>query len=333
MSALESNVAQTGAGNISQEVNNFLSRNFIKRNLYASVAEKFATLSEDIPQNNGEVIKFLKWNRLTPNTTALTEGTTPSSSAVTKDDVTATVAQYGDWIQYTDILKISADSKPLQNFNKLLAEEAAEIKDILCLAELASATNEAFSGSATDTDEVVDNLDNDDLRLVAKTFHSNRAKPIKEMLTSSPNYGSKAVPDSFILITDVDVEYDLKEDDDFIAVEDYGSGMSKIHENEYGALKSGFRCIRSDHAVTTYAGSGSGGANVHVSIALAKDAYGITKITGGASRVIVKPLGYGEDPLEQRGAVGFKMLYVAKILNEDNIQVVQSAASDDSVFE
>lgn len=312
--------------NTTQVVNTFLSKDHIMRNLYASVYEKFADLSEDIPQQKGQVITWIKWARLTPKTTALTEGVTPTESLPTKSAVSATVAQYGDFIKYTDKLKISADSKPLQAYNELLSEESAEIKDLLCEAELASATNIVYSGTATATAQVADNLDNDDMRIVAKQFRENRSEPIKAMLKSSPNYDSKSVPASYILITDTDVEYDLREDTKFIAIEDYGANMKPIHKNEYGALKSGFRCIRTDHGAQTKTGSGSGGVDVHISIALAKRAFGVTKIVGGALESILKPLGY-KDELDQVGSVGFKMLYVAKILNEDNIIVIESAAT------
>ena len=49
---------------------------------------------------------------------------------------------------------------------------------------------------------------------------------------------------------------------------------------------------------------------------LGANAYGVTELDGLGLDYIVKPLGYGDDPLNQRSSTGWKATHGAKILNE-----------------
>lgn len=59
-----------------------------------------------------------------------------------------------------------------------------------------------------------------------------------------------------------------------------------------------------------------------------KNAYGVTEIEGGAVKNIVKPFGSGgtEDPLNQRATSGWKMAYVARILNDNFMLILDNVS-------
>lgn len=63
-------------------------------------------------------------------------------------------------------------------------------------------------------------------------------------------------------------------------------------------------------------GAGADGSAVFGVVFLGKGAVGKTELAGGGIKSIVKPLGSGEDPLDQRGTIGWKATHVAKRLNE-----------------
>lgn len=77
------------------------------------------------------------------------------------------------------------------------------------------------------------------------------------------------------------------------------------------------------------AGGTSDGSPVYSTLVLGRDAYGVTEVTGGGLEMIVKPLGSGGtgDPLNQRSTMGWKATKVAKILTEEYMIRVETAAS------
>ncbi len=86
-----------------------------------------------------------------------------------------------------------------------------------------------------------------------------------------------------------------------------------------------------DTAVTCQSGEkiypAEGGASniaVFSTLIFGDDAYGTTEVEGGGLQVIVKPLGAGEDPLNQRASVGWKALKTAEILIQPYIIRIES---------
>ena len=55
-------------------------------------------------------------------------------------------------------------------------------------------------------------------------------------------------------------------------------------------------------------------------------AYAITDVTGGGLQHIVKQLGYGEDPLNQRSSVGWKAIKTAEILTNEYMVRIESCS-------
>ena len=87
-------MADTTTTEVSAGVNNFYSRVMLKAARPLLVHLRWGQV-KDIPKNNSMVIKFRRYGLLTANTTALSEGVTPSGTALSVTDITATVAQYG----------------------------------------------------------------------------------------------------------------------------------------------------------------------------------------------------------------------------------------------
>ena len=88
-------MAYTTRTEIAAEVNNYYDRNLLERLLPNLVHTRFGQV-RDIPRKSGSnVIKFRKYVALSTATTALTEGTTPTGSALSTTDIQATALQYG----------------------------------------------------------------------------------------------------------------------------------------------------------------------------------------------------------------------------------------------
>ena len=71
-------------------------------------------------------------------------------------------------------------------------------------------------------------------------------------------------------------------------------------------------------------GAGKDGAAVFSTIVLGANAYATTEIEGGGLQHIVKQLGSGQDPLNQRSSCGWKATKVAKRLVEEYMLRIES---------
>ena len=71
-------------------------------------------------------------------------------------------------------------------------------------------------------------------------------------------------------------------------------------------------------------GGGKDGSAVYATLFLGENAYGVTSIEGGGLQYIAKQLGYGNDPLDQRGSQGWKAIKGAKRPVEEYMLRVES---------
>ena len=74
-------------------------------------------------------------------------------------------------------------------------------------------------------------------------------------------------------------------------------------------------------------GAGADGSAVFLTLFLGQNAYGTTEIEGGGLQHIVKQLGYGDDPLNQRSSVGWKATKAVKRLCEEYMYRFESGSS------
>ena len=110
-----------------------------------------------IPKGSGKTIEMRKYSPLAKATTALTEGVTPDGQALNVSTITATVKQYGGWIQLSDMLDMTAIDNNVLQATKLLGSQAGRTLDTVIREELAGGTNVIYapkvaSGAETERD-------------------------------------------------------------------------------------------------------------------------------------------------------------------------------------
>ena len=97
-----------------------------------------------IPQGSGKTIEFRKFAPLAKATTPLTEGVTPDGKSLTVTAITATVAQYGDYITQSDVLELTALDNTILEATKLLGRQAGVTLDTIVRNVLQSGTNVTY---------------------------------------------------------------------------------------------------------------------------------------------------------------------------------------------
>ena len=104
------------------------------------VHDQFAQ-KHPIPKNGGKTIEFRKYNPLPKALVPLSEGVTPDGRKMSVTNLTATVDQYGDYIELSDILLLTAIDNNMVQATKLIGTQAGETLDTITREVINGGTN------------------------------------------------------------------------------------------------------------------------------------------------------------------------------------------------
>lgn len=314
---------QTGLAQVPPGTQAFYDRNLLERAQPNDVHGRFGQ-KRPIAQRNGNQIKFRRYSQLAAATTALTEGVTPTGSSLAVTDITATLAQYGDYIQLSDMVSMTNQDPVVTEATDVLGDQAGTTIDQIRRDVLVAGTNVAYAGAATTRAGTVTKIAAADLDKAIRFLKNQNAKFIKMGIMASDGVGTGAVRKAYIAVVHPDVEFDLEQIAGFRAVSDYGSQEGVI-EDEIGAYKNirfvtSTNCKVFANATTVLTAGFKGGTtnDVYATLIFADNAYGICPLSGQAMNTYVKALGSAgsADPLEQRSTVGWKATTTTQILNQ-----------------
>ena len=314
--------------NIPEEVAAVYDRNLLDRAVAFFPHLKFAQI-RDIKEHAGTfTINFRRYSNLAAATTALTEGITPSGKSLVVTKVEATVLQYGDFVTVTDVVQFSSVDSVLLETSDILGDQVSDTLDQLARDKFHAGTSKYFAGSGHTLRSQVaaGELITDVLiKKVVRLLKNNKAKFITRMVNPSNNYATTPLKAAFIGICDPSTTYDLEAITCWTGIEKYAN-KSDIMEGEVGSFGQ-VRFIESTNS-KIFVGEGNG-IDVHSTIIFGQNAFGISRITGQTLKNIIKPLGSGgtSDPLDQRATSGWKLTFVALILNNDYVSRIEHAVS------
>jgi N4-gp56 family major capsid protein len=356
-----------------------------------------------IPKNGGKSIEFRKYSPLAKALTPLTEGVPPDGNKLNMGVITATVAQYGDYIVLSDVLLLTAIDNNLVQATELLASQAGRTLDTITREVLQGGTNVMYAQGGVSRAALAytnattnNNVTFDDIRKCVRALKVQNTPKIKG---------------SYVAIVHPDVAYDIMSDSRWVNVKTY-SDPEGIYEGEIGKIE-GVRFVETTEAkifhaadltadsrtlsvkttssssttlavkekitaadatalagrqftvdgvaytiasatagaagsasltlsasasltqnkVLYPAGAGANGRDVYGTLILGENAYGVTEVSGGGLQHIVKQLGYGDDPLNQRASCGWKAIKVAERLVEEYMIRLESTSSFDDAPE
>lgn len=274
----------------------------------------------DIPKNGGKVIEFRKYDSLPKATQPLTEGVTPDGKKLSMSTVTAEVAQYGDYIVTSDILDLTAIDNNVVQSTKVLGSQSGRTLDTVTREVLAGGTNVMYAPKHVDGEEVEvrsrANLDKTATISMDLIFQA-------EALLKAQN--APYIDKGYVGIIHPYAKYDLMRDEEWISASKY-AGSTQLFEGEIGRI-SNVRFVESSEAKIWKDSSCPTGLAVFGTVILGAHAYAKTKLKGGGLQHIVKPLGSGDDPLNQRASVGWKATKVAKRLSEQYMVRIESCSA------
>ena len=299
----------TSASGMSAEMKTFYEKRLIDQAEPALVHDQFGD-PYPIPANGGKNIEFRKYDSLPKATTPLTEGVTPDGQTMNVSTVTAEVKQYGGWVPITDTLQLTAIDNNIVQATKIIASQAGRTLDTIVRDVLAGGTNVIYApkiGEGGAETPVTSRATLDATCQLTSDLIARAATQLKAM-------NADPIGTSFVGIIHPYVAYDLRRDPDWIDVHKYAQ-PDEIYNGEIGTLH-GVRFVETSEA-KIWKGTGCpAGLAVFSTLILGAHAYGSTEIEGGGLEHIVKQLGYGDDPLNQRASVGWKAHKTAERLVE-----------------
>ena len=307
------NVVQTTLlSGLSAENKTFYDMTLLDEAQAALVHDQFAQ-KRPIPMNGGKTIEFRKFASLPKATTPLTEGVTPDGKSLNVTAVTATVAQYGDYITQSDVLELTSIDNTIVEATKILGRQAGLTLDTVTRNVLQSGTNVTYCPKS-DGSEVTSRAGLDDTCQLT-------VKVVQQVVAKLKGQNAPTINGKYVAIIHPYVAYSLMRDPEWIDAHKYAQ-PDNLFTGEIGEI-AGVRFVETTEAKVYQGG-------VFGTLIMGANAYGVTEITGGGLQTIIKQKGSAgtADPLDQRSSIGWKAIKTAELLIPNYLVRVESKVAD-----
>ena len=279
------------------------------------VHDQFAQ-KRPIPKNGGKTIEFRKFAALPKASTPLTEGVTPDGKSLSVTAITASVAQYGDYITQSDVLELTSIDNTIVEATKILGRQAGLTLDTVTRDVLQSGTNVTYcpkvAAGGAETAVTSRTALDDTCQLTVKV--------IQQVVAKLRGQNAPTINGKYVAIIHPYVAYDLMRDPEWIDAHKYAQ-PENLYTGEIGEI-AGVRFVQ-----TTEAKIYEGG--VFGTLIMGANAYGVTEISGGGLQTIIKQKGSAgtADPLDQRSSIGWKAIKTAELLIPNYLVRVESKSA------
>lgn len=313
----------TDAG-ISQRTNVYAERMMLKHAGPTTVLDKLG-LTKQMPKNKSTSIKFRRPKVFDAVTTPLLEGVTPSTTAFAYEDVLATLKQYGQVVGITDVIEDTHEDPVLNDATEQCGENIGRTIEALTYGVVKAGTNVFYAnGSARNAVNTPISLTKQ--RAVTRGLKAQKAMKITKILSPSPDYETRAIEAAYVAVAHTDLESDIRNMAGFVTVAEYGTRKPMCDE-EIGSVEDVRYVLSPDLDPFLDAGGAKGAmvsttgtsADVYPILYFGKEAFGTVALRGqGAVSPTIIPVNQKtkDDPLGQRGYVGWKTWFVSVRLNE-----------------
>ena len=204
------------------------------------VHDRFAQ-KHKIPKGNGKTIQFRKYDPLPKLTDPIAEGVTPTGQTINMGTVNATVAQYGGYVELTDLLIMTAIDNNLCEVTKLLGSQAGRTLDSISREVLVGGTNVQYAdGRVSSRAQLTGGKEN------AQENHYLTVDAVRKAVRFLKNQNAEKIDGAYIAIIHPDCAYDLMSDPNWRNPSTYADSTA-IFDGEIGKIE-GVRFIESSEA-------------------------------------------------------------------------------------
>ena len=295
-----------GVGGMSVELKQTYDRLLLMRAIPALVHARYG-LKKDIPARGGKSIEVRRMESIAASTTALVEGTPPTSTVATFSSVACTISQYGQYTVLSDILETQAFDPVLAEYAENFGEAMGNSLDQVVRTVLVAGTTIQYAAASTS------------LGNVGSGMYLDSAE-IREAVSTLKRANAKTQGGKWICVLHPDVTRDLFADTNIVNAFQYAANR--------GGDNPLFTGVLGDYMGVTFVETTNGnissslglsGADVYHCLFIGQEAYMVTSLDAHQARMVIHPRGTGghTDPLEQISTVGWKAALTAVILNQN----------------
>ena len=225
---------------LSEEMKTYYSDYLIDNAEPALVHDRFAQ-KHKIPTGGGKTIQFRKYDPLPKLTSPIAEGVTPSGQTINMGTVNATVAQYGGYVELTDLLIMTAIDNNLCMATKLLGSQAGRTLDSISREVLVGGTNVQYGeGKVSSRAQLAGGKEN------REDNHYLTVDAVRRAVRFLKNQNAEKINGAYVAIIHPDCAYDLMSDPNWKYPHQYADPAA-IFEGEIGKIE-GVRFIESTEA-------------------------------------------------------------------------------------
>lgn len=261
-----------------------------------------------IPQKNSKTAIFRRFENLADSLTPLSEGVTPPAEQVNKFDVTAVVSQYGKVVELTDDVIITVQDQTSNEVADMLAQNQASSYDKI-VRNMLVATSSQIDCLNGQNGNTITEITVPDLELAVDYLIGNNGRRMAPNVEGVNEFGTAPVWQAFWMVISTDLRSNIKQLGNFNPTATYPRQQSVL-EAELGA------CDEVRVVMTTEAFKTAASPAVYSNLMFAANGYGTVAIDDQSLEMIIKPLGAGQDPLNQRSTMGWKGRLGATILDD-----------------
>lgn len=262
-----------------------------------------------IPQKNSKSAIFRRFDNLADALTPLTEGVTPSAEQVSKFDITAVVSQYGKVVELSDDVIITVQDQTANEVADMLTQNMWSTYDKI-IRNMLAATSAQIDCLNGVNGQAVTEITSTDVELGIDFLLENNGKKLSPNEEGTNAFGTAPVWASFWMISSTSLRSSIKNLSNFLATAQYPRQQSVL-EAEFGSLDE-LRVVLTTEAFVDTTSSPS----IFSNFMFAANGYGRIAIDDQSMQLIIKPLGSGEDALNQRQTMGWKGRLGAVILDD-----------------
>lgn len=271
---------------------------------------------ESLPANTGNTMKWRRYNNLaTATVPMLDDGIDPPALRMGKVDITAKVSHYGSLVFITDVVDMTVEDKIMNETAKKLAIQKDQTTDELVRDILVACASSTDCTGGTNGNTPTE-LAAAGINAVRNTLMGSDAQFITQYIKASTGQGTSPIGAAFVGLMHTDVITDLEGVSGFRNTVQYPA-MTTLYPGEWGSTGN-VRWLTS-----TAAHKDTSGANDEYSlIILGQEAYGVVNLEGGNAELIIKDFDNAGSNLRRYASMGWKMAFVARILNDSYMHLL-----------
>ena len=182
-----------------------------------------------IPKNGGKTIEMRRFTPLKKALKPLTEGVTPAGNKLNVTFLTAKVDQFGDYIEHSDMLEMTALDPIILTSLDLLSSQSGRTMDTITREVVCAGSNKNFVPRINEDGTKTEVLLREDVTVACKLTPAEIRKAVAKL----KRHNATPINGYFVAVIHPDVACDIMGDREWIDAHQY-TNVENIYEGEIG---------------------------------------------------------------------------------------------------